>query len=277
MIESSLPDMRTYQPAMQEAAQLLPLPEVAPGGTEWWVGTAAVSTEATVVDVPVDQPNPEANTDRFGELLAKINQLPDTTSREVVLDPARPDTITTLGDLQNNGKGWKMHLNFDTNDSQKATTITGVLERLKAAGAITDSKVGNGGGTQTDGYEDAPGKEATIYVGSKDKTDLIADYLSAELQGQLTTPTGDALRDDIELAPAVMGRFEVYGADPEFMQYSGVDTPVLKDYAANVQFGTTDAQKAENLTKAQEASKAHLQEKYGAYYTGSQLVATSTN
>ena len=84
---------------------------------------------------------------------------------------------------------------------------------MQLAGAVKGFKIGDGGGKEWD----QPGKESTVYVGSKDKTKLLAQFLSQELKDLLLPPEGDALVDDIPMADNVMGRFAPQ-YDPEFHQ-----------------------------------------------------------
>ena len=65
----------------------------------------------------------------------------------------------------------------------------------------------------------APGKEATVYVGSKDDAFVVAKMIEDGLRDVLLPPTGDALVSDIEFTELVMGRFDVMRWDPDRLGY----------------------------------------------------------
>jgi hypothetical protein len=195
---------------------------------------------------------------RLDALTQEIAKLPDTTSHEVQLNPSNPESKVRLEDAM----GWKLHLNFDAQDPQIIQKINEVLSKLAEAGAIKTFKIGEGGGKEWG----QPGKESTVYVGSRDKTKIVAEFLSSELEGLLLTPEGDALNDDIVLAKNIMGRFNPQ-YDREFHQYGGGGIPYLKEEYMSGMWLPAEEQPAFYAELALK-SRARLIEKYGAYFTG---------
>lgn len=196
--------------------------------------------------------------DRLSGLLAEINKLPDTSSREIQMDPNNPESRVVLEDAM----GWKLHLNFDAQNPDTVSRIDEVLSRVKQSGAIRGFKIGDGGGKEWG----QPGKESTVYVGSRDKTDVVARFVSQELGDILLPPEGDTLIDDIPLADGIMGRFAPQ-YDPEFHQYGSDGIPYLKEEFAKALWMPVDQQK-EYLSVLAKKSLDRIVEKYGDYFTG---------
>ena len=219
--------------------------------------------------VPVDVPEEaESNQetcfeDRLEGLLREIEELPDTTSREIIIDPTTGRTIK-LSDLAGMGKGWKLHLNFDAENPRTVDKISRVLEKLKERTAITTFKIGRGGGKKAG----ADGKESTVYIGDKSKTLKVATFLEGELASLLDAPEGDTLTDDILLAPNIMGRFEVDRVDPEFHQYGGPGFPVLLKEFSLIITEKDPIKRGKLVRQKQIASLEYLKQKYGNYFTG---------
>jgi hypothetical protein len=88
---------------------------------------------------------------------------------------------------------------------------------------IGDFKIGEGGGSAVG----APGKEATVYVGSKDDAVAAASRIEEELGKLLLPPAGDTLSDDIQFTVHVMGRFEILGWDLDFIPKGFRGFPML--------------------------------------------------
>jgi len=193
-------------------------------------------------------------------------------SKEIIEKTPKRE-IWTYEELSRQGKGWKLHLNFDAEDTNKVFAISSFLNTLEEKNVISQYKIGHGGGNAAN----APGKEATVYVGHKDKTDLVANLLEHALGTVLDDPEGDTLRDDIVFRPHVMGRFDVCHIDPDFYQYGAKGFPLLKNdirkssvirsQVQNNQLpqGELAELKQEVIVRANNI----LVSRYDAYYTGS--------
>ncbi len=218
--------------------------------------------ETVPVSVPEEAgPSKESSFEgRLEDLLREIEELPDTTSGEIQMNPNNPDHKVKLEDAM----GWKLHLNFDSQNPDTVARISEVLSRIKQSGAVRNFKIGDGGGKEWDN----PGKESTIYVGSRNKTDAVAKFVSRELGDVLLPPEGHALIDDIPLANNVMGRFAPQ-YDPEFHQYGSEGIPYLKEEFARAIWMPQDQQK-EYLSVLAKKSLDRIVEKYGDYFTGTQ-------
>ncbi len=174
-------------------------------------------------------------------------------------------------EIASQGKGWKFHLNFDAQDPAKVQTVGNFLTAMEECGAITAFKIGKGGGKESD----APGKEATVYIGHRNKANAMAPIIEEALGGVLDDPEGDALKDDVVFTPLVRGRFEITNLDPEFHQYGAKGHPLLRDdMRGSPQWQRTsmvDEQDSARFKKEATArANSCLKERYGVFYTGSQ-------
>ncbi|MDB5160689.1 MAG: hypothetical protein JWO96_69 [Candidatus Saccharibacteria bacterium] len=162
----------------------------------------------------------------------------------------------------NRAQGWKLHLNFDADNPEIIKKISDCLEEQVAAGTIVTFKIGKGGGKK-DGQ---PGKEATVYVGPKDRADIVAQVLQEQLDKILSDPEGDALEDDVPFTEKIMGRFEVSKVDPQFHQYGAKGFPLLKIDMASALWDKEQF----SAEEARQRADSVLRERYGTFYTGSQ-------
>jgi hypothetical protein len=164
-------------------------------------------------------------------------------------------------ELERRGVGWKLHLNFDPDDATKRSAVSDLLTDLQDQGDIATFKIGKGGGRA----DDQPGKEATVYVGPRDKAERIARIIDFALEPVLDAPEGEALKDDIPFGPGkVMGRFDVQTYDLDFAAYGTQGFPLRKvDMNARL-FGNLDPE------EAKATSENLLIERYGMYYTGTE-------
>ena len=144
--------------------------------------------------------------------------------------------------------GWKLHINIEPG-SKLANDVEAEARQL---GAV-DVKQGLSGG-QT-------GKGMTIYVGARNRAAAIARELSGKFK--LPAATGDALVDDMHMAPGVMGRFDANG-DADFHQYGKGGVPILKDL---IQYGEPFSD------EAIATSHRELTRRYGGFYTGTERPA----
>jgi len=120
--------------------------------------------------------------------------------------------------------GWKLHLNFDPYNPDIVKAVDDFLAGLKQDGHIKSFKIGQGGGKEAE----APGKEATVYIGPLDQTAQVAEIVSSGLQGVLLPAEGDALTDDVPISRdgLVWGRFATR-TDRNFINY-GNGVPLLE-------------------------------------------------
>ena len=177
-------------------------------------------------------------------------------------------------DIAEAGSGWKFHLNFNAEDPDIAQQVGLILEYLRYQGCITAFKIGDGGGKKAG----QPGKEATAYIGHREKANLVAPLIEQLLNNVLDNPEGDALEDDIYFGAHVMGRFEVTAIDNTFRQYGAKGYPFCKkdfDYLLELhdRLEWKDPEVNEqNIADAQGEAEAHAHEilvkRYGNFYTG---------
>lgn len=160
-------------------------------------------------------------------------------------------------ELERKGLGWKLHLNFDADNHATTHQIQTYLEQLQANGEITVYKLGKGGGKKSG----APGKEATVYVGPKDKAVAVATSIEENIGVLLDTPEGDTLIDDTPLTAKIMARFDIGRHDPDFHQYGAEGVPYLNH--------DMDPFNRKERRVALANAEAVLRERYGEYYTGS--------
>lgn len=186
--------------------------------------------------------------------------------------PISPDYYE---DIARAAKGWKLHLNFDATNPATITRVREFLDKARQTGLITTYKVGEGGGEK---YEQ-PGKEATVYVGHRDKALAAAQELETALADILLTQTEEVRADDIPFAGStVYGRFEVYRNDDDFHQYGANGVPVLmvdagaSKYSGNLYKGLAGAE-AKKLFWQDAAKRAEglLEYRYGEFFTGTQI------
>ena len=186
-----------------------------------------------------------------------------------VIPEAEPKKFTrmTFNELAERGKGWKFHLNVDTEDAHKVKKMSDFLNALHNHNAITTYKIGSGGGKAYG----QPGKEVTVYIGHRNKANIVAPVIEAVMADTLDMPGLDALKDDITFTKHVIGRFEVANTDFEFHQYGAKGHPLLN---ADIEvLGTSQHETASEkaLRKAEATTRAYnmLVRRYGQFYTGS--------
>ncbi len=176
-------------------------------------------------------------------------------------EPEEPQYIELSYDqIAKQRSGWKLHLNFDSNDKRKTAIIADVLLTLGNSGFISHFKLKSG----------QPGKEATVYVGWKDKAQLVAQALEDSLGDLLDPPAGNALRDDIDFTPKIMGRFEVTAVDPDFHHYGTKGHPLLEEDMQPLPLTSSNFAVKGDLAEAIIRADALLRQRYGVFYTGGQ-------
>ncbi len=164
-------------------------------------------------------------------------------------------------EIANKGYGWKLHLNFDAEDPVKVQIVGDFLTGMKEQRAIFDFKVGEGGGKESD----APGKEATIYIGHRDKAKAIAPAIEQALDGMLDEPEGDTLTSDITFTKKISGRFDIGSSNDEFSGHGR---------RPNLRRAVRSWYEAELAEKSEEDfTESLLSKRYGKFYTGSRVVA----
>lgn len=248
-------------------------PSVAPVVENWWSDPSAqlYGTPVSTIASPEDVIRTDVNGDRITETLQRIREVDTDGSAIVPLAEDYRATPTgqaerelTFTEIASKAKGHKLHLSFDAADGAKMDRVTVLLDTLAQNGGITAFKVGQN--------SEQEGKDATIYVGHKDKTLLIADLLGKELSDVLDEPSGDVLDSDVPYAPKIMGRFEVQGLDPDFHQYGAAGFPLLNDdvgqYSMMRLQGASDEALTSFLAEAKVRAEEVLQSRYGTFYTG---------
>lgn len=172
-------------------------------------------------------------------------------------DPAVARLVTE--DLENRGLGWKLHLHFDPSDAAKLAAVNGFLGYLQEEGYVTAYKIGRNSGQD--------GKDATVYVGPRDKAEYAARAIASTLSPVLESPTGDALQNDRPIGEEdtmVVGRFDIGSYDHDFHQYGRDGIPYLNDDVRAALW--SDMPTDDFASRAQ----ALLVERYGTYFTGSE-------
>jgi GNAT superfamily N-acetyltransferase len=149
--------------------------------------------------------------------------------------------------------GWKLHLTVAPENIDVAR------EKLRELGITFKHEAG---GTHEDG------KDFTVYLGSKDKADSVANQINDTLGDLLADPQGDVLGDDMPMVGKVMGRFDAERGS-EFHQYGTQGIPALLEDVKN-NFG----KKLKDLdyTKARQKLAA----KYGEFFTGTKPTSEVT-
>ncbi len=160
------------------------------------------------------------------------------------------------------GKHWKLHLNFAHKRPEDQEAVFGqILEMVKPLGC--QAKIGHNSGQ--------PGKDATIYVGSRGRAVLIAREIHKRWGDHLAAPEGDVLNDDRQLYGSVWGRFEVsdgvdyQGRHVNFLQYGKGGISYINDDNAWAIVIGKDPKLKENAIRQ---SKRILAEALGTYFTG---------
>lgn len=179
--------------------------------------------------------------------------------RPSLTDPNPEIAQQARTDIERLGAGWKLHLNFDAEDPIKVATVDTVLDSLQLGKRILQYKIGHGGGRASG----APGKEATVYIGSRDNAEIVARYIGQVLDPVLDPPEGDTLHDDRPFGEAgtkVMGRFDIGRYDRDFHQYGPNGLPLLNQ--------DVDPWNKIDRDAAIARAEAALVSRYGEFYTG---------
>jgi hypothetical protein len=164
-------------------------------------------------------------------------------------------------------KHWKLHLNFGAKSLQEKEALFAQITAMTGPLGCK-AKLGRNSGQI--------GKDATIYVGSRDRALLIAREIDKRWGDKLEFPAGDVLNDDCQLAGSVWGRFDVRGGVDyrgrhiDCLQYGRHGVPYHCD--GDIWAVTQDkdeALKRKNL----EESKAILTEVFGDYFSGTPELA----
>ncbi|MCA9346249.1 hypothetical protein KC960_02050 [Candidatus Saccharibacteria bacterium] len=206
---------------------------------EWW------TQDPNSTDVSKVLPDASSIPDRWWEQSEGETTSPMQKAGSAILDLSQPDeahaedqkseeVARNAERAKQAGEGWKLHLNFDYTNPQHVRKVQEVLDKLASDKAITTFKIGNGGGVESG----APGKEATVYIGSMSETQKIAEIIDKELSGVLLPATGDVLQDDLPFSGNVWGRFSVVGSQPKvddfelegFLQYGRDGVPSKRKY-----------------------------------------------
>lgn len=179
-----------------------------------------------------------------------------------------PDEFKDLSyaELGAKGMGWKLHLNFDPKNEENVYKIKIFLYALRERGLASASKIGL--------HDGQSGKEATVYVGHKDKAVLVAGLIERGLGDLLMPPGEKAIEDDTPFSEHLMGRFETTGVAHDFAGYGAKGHSILKDdfeviknlERAGNSPGEIEKIKTPMVQKADEI----LRKRFGEFYTGRQ-------
>jgi len=247
-------------------------PSSASAPENWWSDPSVqLYGSHAPTEVSSEQTTGEGREERIEAILQKVHELDVHGSATIPMAEDRLSAQTasaerelSFAEIAALGKGHKLHISFDTADEARRGKVTSLLDTLVQRGGVTAYKLGQNSGQE--------GKDATIYVGHKDKAQLIADLLGQELADVLDEPSGDVLDSDVQYAPKIMGRFEVQGLDPEFHQYGAEGFPLLNNDVGRYSMMRLEGTSAEALATFLEQAKARaqttLRSRYGAFYTG---------
>jgi len=165
------------------------------------------------------------------------------------------------------GQGWKLHLNFDPDQPRIVAAIEGFLQIIQDRKIVDAYKIGEGGGKNADA---ALGKEATVAVGSLDRSLEVARLLESELGAYLLPQADDVLIDDVPLSPRglVWGRFDVRYADDH--QIYGEGVPYLKEDVASLTFDPAwNKHNSPTNEELRDRAAAYDIATYGTFFNGS--------
>jgi hypothetical protein len=160
-------------------------------------------------------------------------------------------------------QGWKLHLNFDRADEEKVDNVANLLTMMRKRKLVSGFKIGRG----------EPGKDATVYVGHRDKAVLVASLIERGIGPVLNDPNGDALVDDISFSNHVMGRFEVTSTAHDFYSYGTKGYPVLREDVPgfeHVEGKDREVYLRDTGKDAEIISRAYLtlRDRFGEFFTG---------
>lgn len=181
------------------------------------------------------------------ELFARyIQELPEYESTK--------DYSPTKTDFQqyNSNVGYKLHLNVP------------ILHVRKVAEYLRREKFCH---KYLSGGEILDGKIFTIYTGSRNMTDAMAQTISTDLAGLLARPLEK--NDEREIAPNISGRFNVQGGD--FVQYGNglKGIPMLREDAVTLLYTKDPEARKARIDLAFKKSYIKLKGLFGDYFYGS--------
>lgn len=197
----------------------------------------------------------------FPTSTAPANRLLKTSDSEVELQSAYTEIMPEYRheegfspskcDMQKGGVGHKIHLNVSPEN------IKTISEYLIRKGYC--HKFLNGG-------EILNGKIFTVYIGSHDLTNALAQTLSMDLQDYLSRPIA---KEEVEYAPNIIGRFT--GGRDEFQQYGfGIRGITIHNKWADQMTWNTEGEKGKILPLAFTDSYNALSNRYGSYFYGTE-------
>lgn len=153
-------------------------------------------------------------------------------------------------DIRKGGAGHKFHLNVAPENAKAISEYlikNGYCHKFLSGGEVLNGKI------------------FTIYIGSRDLANKLAQELSMDLQGYLNKPITE---EEIEYAPNVIGRFT--GDIDEFQQYGlglrGIT--IHRDWADKLTW-CPEEERRRILPLALRDSYNALANRYGSYFYGS--------
>ncbi|HQH70473.1 MAG TPA: hypothetical protein PK360_00170, partial [bacterium] len=167
-------------------------------------------------------------------------------------------------------QGWKLHLNVDRE------TAEAIHEFLMREGV--HHKIGRSGGQE--------GKAMTIYAGSRDLANALAETINQKFGGRIQAPKGNVLDDDRQIVGNIWGRFDIGRKNNKYHQYGHGGVPILNADAKHIETQRmSDRLLKEEKTPeeywamwkeaAQKAEKL-LEKEYGVYFTGTKKPPETT-
>lgn len=206
--------------------------------------------EPAEATAPVWKPEPEVEAAKVEPTSKPATEAVVPTVKESLTTAPEPFVVPSVESINKTGGGWKLHLNVAPENK------VAVDEALKAMGVMY----------KMDRAVD-PYKDFTVYLGSRDSANAMADKLNGELGDLLLPHRADVIVEDMPFNAKVIGRFDIGKADSRFHQYGDNGVPAFIDDVRNM-IGTTPAEHAEAFKKSAERAKKTLTRDYGEYFTG---------
>jgi len=204
-------------------------------------------------------PNNEISAGQKKQLDQRLQEIEKKEARvtEVIFNPIPTEFEKFNPELHAH---WKLHLGFSPEHEKD---IEHRLLSLKKEYPDLDFKMG---------MSEQEGKDATVYVGSRDKAYAVAKRISDTFGHMLNEPKGDVLRDDAQIFGSIWGRF-VMPHSKSFHQYGTHGVPLLLDDSSDIFLIRNIEKISANIErlKKEAYTRAYrlLTDYYGAYFTGS--------
>ncbi len=223
---------------------------------QWWEDHVPAAATTASETKPEHTYQPEPLPSLSGEARKALGVDVGREVRTSVIED-RPIDPSTYSALESLGYGWKAHLNFDSDNPAVVARVDTTLQGMQQQGSFATYKIGKGGGKEAG----QPGKESTVYIGSRTRLNQVATELEASLGDVLLAPDAETLKDDEQVGPLIAARFDVHGIDHRIGQYGAQGHGLLK--------GDLDPwNQTRSPEAAADAAQATLTKTYGEYFTG---------